>query len=298
MTRQSSRAIAGYLFLTPYLILFTAFLIFPLIFGFWLSFMKYEMISPQPPHFVGLANYAEAFGDHYFWKALGITTIFVLISVPITIVLALAFAAAMNRVNSRRQNIYRLAIFLPTMLTISVVGILWRWFYEAEFGLINSVLARFVAFLGLSNLNPKLPWLEKPHWAMASIIIMTIWWTIGAPVVILQAGLKQIPEAFYEAASLDGAVGLRRFFSITLPLLRPVLLFVSVTSVIGAFQIFGQTFLVTGGGPELSTRVMMQYIYEKAFNDYRLGYGSAMSWLLFVVIAAFSILQFRLFKEK
>ena len=112
------------------------------------------------------------------------------------------------------------------------------------------------------------------------------------------AAVASVDSASGEAASLDGAIGLRRFFPITLPLLRPMLLFVSVTSVIGAFQIFGQTFLVTGGGPELSTRVMMQYIYEKAFNDYRLGYGSAMSWLLFVVIAAFSILQFRVFKEK
>jgi multiple sugar transport system permease protein len=296
MSRQSSRTIAGYLFLTPYLILFLVFLVFPLLFGFWLSFMKYELISPQPPRFAGIANYLEAFRDNYFWKALGVTTIFVIISVPITIVLALAIATGLERITSRRQNIYRLAIFLPTMLTITVVGILWRWFYEAEFGLFNSVLARFANWVGLS-FNTKLPWLEKPNWAMASIILMTLWWTIGAPVVILQAGLKQIPEAFYEAASLDGAVGFRRFFSITLPLLRPVLLFVSVTSVIGAFQIFGQTFLVTGGGPELSTRVMMQYIYEKAFNDYRLGYGAAMSWLLFVVIVGVSILQFRIFKE-
>jgi multiple sugar transport system permease protein len=296
MSRQSSRTIAGYLFLTPYLLLFLVFLVFPLLFGFWLSFMKYELISPQPPRFAGVANYLEAFCDDYFWKALSITTVFVIISVPITIVLALAIATGLERITSRRQNIYRLAIFLPTMLTITVVGILWRWFYEAEFGLFNSMLARFANCLGLS-IDTKLPWLEKPHWAMASIILMTLWWTMGAPVVILQAGLKQIPEAFYEAASLDGAVGLRRFFSITLPLLRPVLLFVSVTSIIGAFQIFGQTFLVTGGGPELSTRVMMQYIYEKAFNDYRLGYGAAMSWLLFVVIVGVSILQFRIFKE-
>lgn len=286
MSRRTSRALTGYLFLSPYLILFLVFLIFPLVFGLWLSFMKYEMISPQPPRFVGLGNYAEAFHDPYFWKALGVTTIFVVISVPITIVLALAFAAGLERIPDRRQNLYRLAIFLPTMLTITVVGILWRWFYEADFGLFNSIL------------HFRLPWLEKPSWAMASIILMTLWWTIGAPVIILQAGLRQIPDAFYEAASLDGAVGLRRFLSITLPLLRPVLLFVSVTSVIGAFQIFGQTFLVTGGGPELSTRVMMQYIYEKGFNDYRLGYGAAMSWLLFIVIVGVSLLQFRIFKEE
>jgi ABC-type sugar transport system permease subunit len=289
MSRQSSRTLAGYLLLSPYLLLFLVFLIFPLIFGLWLSFMKYELISPHPPRWIGVANYSEAFHDKYFWKALWVTTIFVVISVPITIVLSLAIASGLERLGARRQNLYRLAIFLPSMLTITVVGILWRWFYEAEFGLINSLLAEI--HIG------KIPWLLTPNWAMASIIIMTIWWTIGAPVIILQAGLKQIPEAFYEAASLDGAVGFRRFFSITLPLLRPVLLFVSVTTIIGAFQIFGQPFLVTSGGPERSTLVMMQYIYGVAFNDYRLGYGAAMSWLLFLVIGLVTLIQFLIFKE-
>ncbi|HWB55146.1 MAG TPA: sugar ABC transporter permease [Tepidisphaeraceae bacterium] len=289
MSRRSSRAIYGYLFLSPYLILFTSFLIIPLIYGLGLSFVKYEMISPEPPRFVGFANYSEVFHDAYFWKALMVTTTFVVISVPITIVLALGIAAALEQIKSWRQNLYRLAIFLPMMITITVVAILWRWFFESEFGLFNSLL---------SHIHVKIPWLLTPHWAMSSIILMTLWWTIGGPVVILQAGLKQIPTAFYEAASLDGATGLRRFFYITLPLLRPVLLFVSVTGVIGAFQIFGQTFLVTAGGPELSTRVLMQYIYETAFNNYRLGYGSAMSWLLFVVIVICSAILFRFFREK
>jgi ABC-type sugar transport system permease subunit len=127
---------------------------------------------------------------------------------------------------------------------------------------------------------------------------MTVWWTVGGPMVILQAGLKQIPQAYYEAAAIDGAVGLRRFFSITLPLLRPVLLFVTVLNVIGAFQIFGQPFIMTRGGPEQSTRVLVMYIYETSFNFYRMGYGSAMSWLLFMIIVVFSVIQFRLLREK
>lgn len=304
MSRTRSRNITGYLLLAPYLILFLVFMVLPLVYGLILSFMQYEMISPLPPHFVGLSHYIAAFHDHYFWKAMSVTCIFVFISVPITIVLALALAAGIERTGPRRQNLYRLALFIPMMITISVAGILWRWFFNSEFGVFNGYLTPMLqwfihCFPFLAKvINPKIPWLLTPNWAMASIILMTIWWTIGAPVVILEAGLKQIPAAYYEAASLDGAVGYRRFFYITLPLLRPVLLFVTVMSAVGAFQIFGQPFIITKGGPELSTRVMMQYIYETSFNNYRLGYGAAMSWLLFIVIAIFSIIQFRVLREK
>jgi multiple sugar transport system permease protein len=287
--RRTRDIFAGYLFLLPYLLLFTAFLLLPLAYGFVLSFMKYEMISPEAPHFVGGANYVEAMHDPYFWKALGAVCIFVFISVPLTIVVALALAVAIESIPDKRQGIYRLAIFLPTMITISVAAILWRWFFNSEFGLFNALLA---------PLGIKLPWLLRPAWAMGSIIFMTLWWTIGGPTIILLAGLKQIPCVYYEAGALDGAIGLRRFFYLTLPLLRPVLLFVAVINVIGAFQLFGQPFLITAGGPELSTRVLVQYIYETAFRNYRLGYGAAMSWLLFVVIGTFSILQFRVMRER
>lgn len=279
----------GYLFLLPYLILFGGFLIFPLFYGFWLSLMDYEILSPEPPRFVGLGNYAEAMGDPYFWMAMRATALFVVMAVPLTVGLALLLAAAIDAVPERRQGTYRLMIFLPTMITISVAGILWRWFYHGEFGLFNSLLAHFGLWV---------PWISEPDWAMRSIVLMTIWWAAGGPMVILLAGLKQIPTAYYEAAALDGATGLRRFFHITLPLLRPVLLFVVVINVIGAFQVFGQTFMITRGGPELATRVVVQYIYETAFNFYRMGYGAAMSWLLFLLIAIFSIIQFRAFRER
>ncbi|CAN5674729.1 sugar ABC transporter permease [soil metagenome] len=278
--------VSGYLFLAPYLLLFTTFLLLPLFYGLGLSFTKYEMATVAPPKFIGLANYREAFDDPMFRNALGVTVKFVALCVPVTIGVALLLALGLEQLSERWQRYVRLGLFVPTMITISVAGILWRWFYDGEFGIFN-------AYLGM-----KIPWLTDNPMALISIVIMTVWWTVGAPMVILQAGLKQIPQAYYEAAAIDGAVGWRRFAFITLPLLRPVLLFVIVINVIGAFQIFGQPFIMTKGGPEQSTRVMVMYIYETAFNFYRMGYGSAMSWLLFLIIVAFSLIQFRVLRER
>jgi multiple sugar transport system permease protein len=291
MSHALRRSGWNYLFLAPYLSIFLVFLVLPLVFGLFISFEDYELIrqANQPSQFVGAANYIEAFNDEAFWKALFTTVKFVVFSVPLTVTCALLLAVGIESVRGKRQDAYRLIVFLPTMITISVAGILWRWFYNSEFGVFNALLAPF---------GIKVPWLLTPNWAMASTVLMTLWWTVGGPIVILVAGLKQIPDSYYEAASIDGAVGWRRFFFITLPLLKPVLLFVSVINVIGAFQIFGQPFIITAGGPERSTRVLMLYIYETAFNFYRMGYGAAMSWLLFVIIVFFSIVQFQLAREK
>ncbi|HEX7009506.1 MAG TPA: sugar ABC transporter permease [Phycisphaeraceae bacterium] len=282
--------LGGYVFVLPYLTLFVVFLIFPLFYGLWLSGMRYELVSPQPPRFIGAGNYLEALRDPAFWNALGATVLFVVAVVPVTLVLALALAAGLEAViSSRRQSFYRLCIFLPTMITISVGGLVWRWFFNGEFGLFNALL---------EPLGVKVPWLTSPGWAMASIVLMTLWWTLGTPTVILVAGLKQIPRSYLEAAAVDGAGAVRRFFWVTLPLLRPVLLFVAVIQVIGGFQVFGQTFIITRGGPEQATRVLMQYIYETSFNMYRLGYGAAMSWLLFVIIVVVSLAQVRLLRQR
>ena len=280
------RGFGGYLFLAPYLVLFFTFLILPLGFGLWLSLMRYEMLAPEAPSFVGLDNYIEAMRDAYFWKAAGATLLFVLLASPITIVLALMIAVAINAIKGKRGDYYRMAIFLPTMLTISVAGLIWRWFYNSEFGLFNQLL------------DYTVPWLTSKTLAMPSLVLMTLWWTVGGPMIILLAGLKQLPGEVFEAADIDGATGFRRLFSVTLPQLRPVLLFVLVINLIGAFQVFGQPYIITAGGPERSTRVMMQYVYETAFAFYRLGYAAAMSWLLFLVIAVISIIQFRVLRER
>jgi len=281
---------SGYLFLAPYLLLFSCFLLLPLFYGLGLSLFRWEILSPAPPRFVGVANYREALTSDYSWRAFGATFRFVVMAVPTIVVSALLIACGLNRVVSgRRQSFYRAAYFFPTLISISVAGILWRWFYNSEFGLFNALLFR---------LGAKIPWLTEVSIAMKSIVLMTLWWTVGGTIVILLAGLKQIPDQYYEAAAIDGAAAGQRFFHITLPLLRPVLLFVVVMSIIGSFQVFGQTFMMTRGGPELSTRVLVQYIYETAFTNYRMGYAAAMSWLLFVAIAAFSIIQFRLLRER
>ncbi|WP_432799557.1 carbohydrate ABC transporter permease [Poriferisphaera sp. WC338] len=281
--------ICDYAFMSPYLILFGAFLVGPLIYGLGLSFMRYEMLSPNPPGWIGFDNFAEALSDRYFWKALFATLMFVVLTVPLTVVFALLLATFLTKIPDVRAQWYRAAIFLPTLITISVGGILWRWFYNSEFGLFNALL---------EPLGIKVPWINSTTWAMPSIVLMTLWWTIGGPMIILFAGMKQIPNNYYEAGSLDGATGYKAFIHLTLPLLRPVMLFVVVMSLIGAFQVFGQTYMITSGGPELSTRVLVQYIYETAFSRYRLGYGAAMSWLLFVIIGIISFAGFRIMGEK
>ena len=292
----------GYLFLLPYLILFVMFMLLPLGFGLWLSTMRYEMLAPEAPSFVGLGNYAEALGDGYFWMAAGATLLFVALASPITVVLALLIAVGIDAIKGRRGDYYRMAIFLPTMLTISVAALLWRWFYNSEFGLFNQLLASYHEWWRGGAVPPeqvwKVPWLTNKALAMPSLVLMTLWWTVGGPMIILLAGLKQLPREVYEAADIDGALGWRRLTEVTLPQLRPVVLFVLVINLIGAFQVFGQPYIMTAGGPERSTRVLMQYVYETAFGFYRLGYAAAMSWLLFLVIAVISVIQFRVLRER
>src|SRR4051812_35570765 len=210
---------AGYGFMLPYLVLFGMFLVLPMVFGLGLSFFRYEMLSKEPAKFVGLENYREALwsphadgsrGDAYFRKALWATVRFVVLAAPLTVTFALLLALGISMTPERRQNVYRLLVFLPTMITISVVGILWRWFFADQFGLYNMWLTRLHL--------PEVHWLSDVNMAMKSLVLMTLWWTIGGPVVVLLAGIKQIPDVYYEAAAIDGATGWRRCWYITLPM--------------------------------------------------------------------------------
>ncbi|QQE10004.1 sugar ABC transporter permease [Planctomycetota bacterium] len=282
------RRLAGYLFILPYLFVFIPFVVLPLFIGMSLGFFQWEMLSPVEPRFVGLQQIRLAFNDPYFWNALKATSLFVLFCVPMTVILSLTIALGLHAIK-QRQSIYRSIFVLPMMVNITVVGLLWRWMLNTDFGVFNGYLKYF---------GIQIPWTGEPGWAMLSIIMLTLWWGIGAPTIILLAGLKHIPKQYYEAAKVDGANSVRRFVSVTLPLLKPSLVFVLVTQLIASFQIFGQTFIVTKGGPNNSTRVLMHHIYETSFVQYRIGYGAAMSMLLFLVIVVITLIQYFLVKER
>jgi len=289
-TKLFLKQMAGYTFLLPYIILFVSFIIVPLVYGLGLSVFRWEMLSAVPAKFIWFGNYFEAIKDPYFQKAFWATSRFVVMMVPLKLFIALMIAVGINSLPFKKQSFFRASYFLPTLISVSVAGILWRWFFSSEFGLFNAYLTQ----LGLD----RVPWITSPAVAMKSIVFMTLWWSVGGSMIILLAGLQSIPEHYYEAASIDGANKFQQFLNITMPLLKPVFLFVVVTTTIGAFQVFGQIFVITNGGPEQSTRVVAQYIYETAFTKYRMGYGASMSWLLFVVIAAISIINFKFLKEK
>lgn len=283
MSYARRRGGAAWLFLTPYTLSFICFVIVPIVVALTLAFMQFDLTNRSAIHFVGFQNFTEAWHDDYFRKAMGATMWFTVLMVPSLIVVAMSLAFGMNAM-IRGRNVVRAMFFLPGMFNVAVAGILWQWFYNGEFGLFNFWLKH----LGL----PPQPWLSDRAYAMPSIVLMSLWWAVGGTSVVLLAAINQIPQQIFEAALLDGAGNGTMLNKISLPLLKPVLLFVVVTNTIGAFQVFGQPFLLTRGGPELSTRSAVQYIYEQAFNTYRLGYGAAMSWMLFAVIAVFALVQY------
>lgn len=288
MTYARKRSLVAVLFLTPYALSFLTFVVVPIGVALTLSFMQFDLTNRQNIHFVGMGNYQDAWKDDYFWQALKATLTYAVLMIPSLVIVAMGMALGMHAM-SRGRNIIRALIFLPVMLNVVVTAILWRWFYDGQFGLFNFLLNK----VGLSSI----PWLSEKSVAMPAIVLMSLWWALGGAAVVLLAALQQIPTQIFEAAVLDGATGGRLFSRITLPLLKPVLFFVVVTNTIGAFQVFGQPFLLTRGGPELATRGLVQYIYETAFNNYRMGYGAAMSWMLFAVIAILALGQYRLMRR-
>ncbi len=288
MTFNRRRSLTGLLFLAPYAISFVTFIVLPIIVAAYLSVMQFDLTAKGSIHYVGLQNFKEAWADQYFWSGIKATLSFVILMVPSMLVFALGTAIGLNAM-SRGRNAVRALLFLPGLLNVAVTAILWGWFYDGTFGLFNFLLKK----VGIGEVH----WLSEKALAMPSIVVMTLWWTMGGTAIVLLAALQQIPRHIIEAAALDGAGKWAMFRKIVFPLLTPVLLFVVITNTIGAFQVFGQPFLLTKGGPELATRGLVQYIYETAFNNYRMGYGAAMSWMLFAIIAVFALLQYRLLRR-
>jgi multiple sugar transport system permease protein len=276
----------AYAFLAPGLLLFAVYRLYPLLEGLRLSFTN-ARLGRASEQWIGLANYTRLLEDGRFHVSLWNTAFYTVASTLPILAVPLGLALALNR--GRLRTLLRSVFFFPFTLSVVTVGLAWLWLLDPVVGPFNYYLRG----LGV----PARSWLADPQTAMWTIILTTVWWVTGYYLVIYLAGLQDIPRDLYEAAALDGASGWRSFWTITLPLLRPVLLFVVVTHVIGSFQLFGQVFVLTGGGPGDATRTVVQHLYETAFqNFFQFGAASAMAWVLFAVILAFSVLQFRLLR--
>jgi len=276
--------LAGYAYLLPFIFGLLAFTLFPFIASLLLSFSDYQLQDPiGHARFIGLENYAAMFGDRTFRKSLGVTVVYVFVTVPLKLAFALFIAYVLN-FRLRGINFFRTAYYLPSILGGSVaIAVVWRFVFAGD-GLANQALES----LGAAPIN----WLGEPGYAMFTIILLRLW-QFGSAMVIFLAGLQSIPDDLYEAARLDGARPARIFFSITLPLLTPIIFFNFVMQVVQAFQEFNGPYVITGGGPLKATYLLPLMIYEESFKYFNLGYASALSWFLFVVVGVFALLAFR-----
>lgn len=273
---------AAIFFLAPWFIGLALIVAGPLVASLYLSFTDYNLL--QDPNFIGGANYKKLLSDPRLASALKVTFTYVFVSVPLQLAAALGLALLLDR-GMRGLAIYRSVFYLPSLLGSSVaIAILWRQIFGAE-GLINQLLGLF----GIQGPG----WISHPDYALGTLIILNVW-TFGSPMIIFLAGLRQIPEMYYEAASIDGASKMRQFASITLPLLTPIVFFNLVLQVINAFQTFTQSYIVSNGtgGPVDSTLFYTLYLYQEGFGAYRMGYASALAWLLLLIIAGMTAVNF------
>lgn len=281
--RKRQMYAAGYLFLSPWLIGFVLLYLGPIAASLYLSFTRYDLLTP--PDWIGLANYRQMFTDDFrLGDSVRVTFRYVLLSVPIRLAFALGLALLLNQ-GMRMLGLYRTIYYIPSLLGGSVaISILWRQVFDKT-GLFN----RMLALVGIEGPN----WIADPKYAIFSLVGLSVW-QFGAVMIIFLAGLKQMPQELYEAATVDGAGAIRKFASITLPLLTPVIFFNLTLSLIGAFQTFTKAFIISGGtgGPINSTLLYSLYLYIKGFNFLEMGYAAAMAWLLLVIVAAMTGLLF------
>jgi len=266
-------------FLAPFLVLYLLFVIGPTVYAFILSLFNGSLVKPGLGSWAGLANYAEATSSSEFWSSLWHTIYFTILTTPPLVILAFVFALLADRA-VRGRAFFRVAFFLPYVLPSAVMALIWIWIYTPALGLAEGWLSA----IGITAPN----WLGDPSWAMPSIAMATVWWTLGFNFVLYLAGLQDIPRELYEAASIDGAGPVQQMLRITIPLLGRTTTLVVVLQVIASLKIFDQIYIMTSGGPNFSTIPSLEYIYDQSFTNLRIGYGSAVSMLLFLVILAVS----------
>ncbi|HVJ14437.1 MAG TPA: sugar ABC transporter permease [Polyangiaceae bacterium] len=277
----------GILFCLPWLIGMSVFLIYPLISALWYSLCDYSVLLP--PVFIGLDNYIDLFQDALFWKSLWNTSYYAVGAVTLGVIMSMTLAVLLNS-KVKGLAFYRTVFFLPSLMPVVAGSILWMWMYNGESGIINTALA------GIGIKGPS--WLADPNWSKIAIIIMAVWGA-GHSMVIFLAGLQDVPNAIYEAAIIDGANWTQRLFNVTIPMISPVIYFNVIMGIIGGFQVFTQALIMTDatGSPERSTLFYVLQLYNVGFQDLRMGYASAMAWVLFAIILALTFVATKLSKR-
>ncbi len=282
-TRKTFTVIA---FVAPFMAVYLIFQVYPLFHAFIASFFQWDLLTNEAS-FSGLHNYVKMFTDPSFWGSLVNTLQFVVYSTPVILGAGFFLALALNGAGSKKV-LFRTAFFAPYVFSVAVTTLIWGFMFSPQKGLLGE-LARIIG-------EEPISWLTDPNYAMWAIIICTLWWTVGFNMVLFLAGLQDIEPSLYEASAIDGANWFQNLIYITIPSLKRTIELVAVLQIIASFQIFGQVYILTRGGPGGTTRVLIQYIYESGFRDYKLGYASAMAFILFLVMAAVSFLQIKVSK--
>lgn len=279
--------LTAWLFISPIVLGILIFQLYPTLFSFYISFTQWNLLSP--PKWIGVANFVELFTtDRFFAKTMSNTATYAVWTVVVGLVLGLIFAVLLNQ-EIRGKYLYRAIYFVPVVAPTVAVALLWQLLYEPNFGVFNGLLR----MAGIHGPN----WLGSTTWAMRSIIFEAIWAGLGFTILIFLAGLQGISQEYYEAAEIDGANGVQKFFFITIPLLSPTTFFLLVTGVINSFQVFDIPFVMTGGGPANATQMVIMYLYNNAFTIQKMGLAAAVSFIVFVVIITLTFLNFRFSKR-
>jgi multiple sugar transport system permease protein len=281
----------AFFFLAPAVGAIAIFFFLPVIAAFVISFTDFDIYTLgdfSTLRFIGFDNYIKLLSDDLFWTALKNTFYFVIVAAPLSIAVSLSAALLLNSKLTKFKSLFRLAYFLPVVTTLVAVAIVWRFIYHPSFGILNF-------FLGLIGINP-IDWLGDPFWAMPSIIILAVWKNFGYNMIIFIAGLQNIPEELYEAADIEGANAFQKFRQITLPMLAPTTIFVSIITMIGYFQLFAEPYVMTQGGPLNKTLSIVQYMYQEGFRWWNMGYSASIAFVLFIIIFIGTLIQFRIQK--
>ena len=276
------------LFLSPTLVVVTTFIVFPILFSFYLSFHQWNLF--QSSHeFIGVENYVRMFSDAEFWLVFRNTIVYTIATVPVNMALSLMVAFLLNKKIAGKKFL-RAAFFTPVIISSVAAAVIWRWVFDPNLGLVNYAIQA----LGFSAVN----WFNEPAAAMTALVIVGVWKSFGVNMILFAAGLSGIPEHYYEAAEIDGAGAWGKFWRITVPLLSPTTLFILVLSIIGSFQVFDLVYVLTYGGPLGSTKVLVFYLYEHAFQLFNMGYASAVAYLLFALLFVLTLAQIKAFRGK